>query len=224
MQLAFRVGNDVRIIGWGHLGQILGIDTKKRTTIHFNYDGKQQIQWWFAAIEIKCNQDAQAYMIWKKVNKNSEIKNSLMTALIARGFDVARSNDPEYFSGQLFKLAIEDFQTGTEVHDILVRIRADVNRGCEKIAQAWEMSPQLVCYWKKRMAAQQIIGRGKLAITSRWSVDTAECHKNPFCHVIWNAKLKERVWILCDQLTLIMPWKWQEFLKKNGVENDFSTF
>lgn len=217
LKLAFREGKNIRLIGWDQLAKQLDIDARKRVTVKFNYDGKQKVHWWFAAIEIQTNQAAQAYMIYKRVNKNSEIKNQLFTALINRGFDTSKANNPEYFAGQLFLLYIEDFQTGTEVHDILIRIRADVNRSVSKIADAWSMSPQLASYWKKIMTAQRIVDISKVTITSSFSRETSECHKNQFCHVIWNDKLKERVWFLCDQISVLMPWKWEEFLLKNAA-------
>lgn len=206
---------NLRIASWQQLGNILSINTKQRTQIEFYYDGKQKIHWWFAAIDIKSNQETQEYMIWKKVNKNSEAKNELLTAMHARGFDVSNADNPGLFAAALFSLYVEDFRTGTEVHDILIHIRSDVNRSCKKLANDWSMSAQLTSYWKKIMHKQQIIDVTKMQVVSQWSRETNDCHKNKFCHVIWNDKLKERVWFLCDQVTVIMPWKWQEFLEKN---------
>jgi hypothetical protein len=153
-------------------------------------------------------------MIWKKVNKHSEYKNELLTALRQRGFNEDKIDNPEYFADRLFALYVEDFRTGTEVHDILIHIRADINRSVNKLAYAWCISPQLTSYWKKKMRQQQIIDVSKIQVVSQWTRDTNECHKNKFCHVIWNDKLKERVWFLCDQISVVMPWKWPEFLEK----------
>lgn len=214
LQIAFREGTDIRLIGWAQLGKLLDINTRTRETIQFNYNGKQKIQWWFAAIEIKANQEAQAHMVWRKVHKNSDIENELLTAMVKRGFDLSKRNNPEYFSSRLFGLYVESFRTGTEVHDLLINIRADVNRGVKKIAAAWEMSAQLVSYWKQKMRDQGIIGYSKIQVVSEYSLATRECHKNKFCHVIWNDKMKERVWFLCDQINVVMPWKWTEFLEK----------
>ena len=212
LKLAFREGDDIRITGWEQLGRLLDIDTKQRTIIHFDYDGKQKIHWWFAAIEINANQERQAFMIWKKVNHNSDIREDLLAAMKKRGFDMTKRNDADYFSAQLFKLYVEDFKSGTEVHDILIHIRSDVNRGCNKLAEAWAMSKQLVSYWKKKMMEQKIIDVAKLRVVSEWTRETEACHKNKFCYIRWNEALKERVWYLCDQITLLMPWKWQGFL------------
>lgn len=213
LKIASRQDNKIRIVGWDQLAKVLDINTSKRTTIQFKCDGTQKIHWWFAALEIQGNQERQAYMIWKKVNKNSEAKNLLLTAMMKRGFDIAKVDNPEYFSGRLFMLYVEDFRTGTEVHDILIRIRADVNRGVRRLANDWGISEQLTSYWKKQMRSQNIISIAKLNVVSQWTMDTNECHKNPFCHVIWNDKIKERVWFLCDQISVMMPWKWQEFLE-----------
>ena len=218
LKVAFREGNKIRLSGWDQLGRLLDIDTRKRTQIEFYYEGKQKIHWWFAALDIKSNQEAQQYMIWKKVNKNSEAKNELLTALHARGFDLSKADNPEYFSGALFSLYVEDFRTGTEVHDILINMRSDVNRSCKKLANDWSISAQLTSYWKKAMQKQQIIDVTKMHVVSQWSRATNDCHKNKFCHVIWNDKIKERVWFLCDQVSVLMPRKWEEFLKKNMPE------
>lgn len=215
LKIAFREGNKIRLVGWDQLARLLNINTKKRTKIQFTYNGKQKIYWWFAAIEIKSNQECQEYMIWKKVNKNPEIKNELLTVMHARGFDLSKADNPGLFAAALFSLYVEDFRTGTEVHNILIHIRSDINRSCRKLAQAWSMSAQLASYWKKIMHKQQIIDVSKMQVVSQWSRQTNDCHKNKFCHVIWNDKLKERVWFLCDQVSVIMPWKWQEFLEKN---------
>lgn len=219
LKLACREGDDIRLTGWDGLARLTEINTKKRTTITFNYDGKQKIHWWFAAIEINANQEKQAYAIWKKVNKNSETKELLLAALHKRGFDLTKQDNPEYFSAQLFRLYIEDFKSGTEVHSLLINIRSDINRGVKKLAEAWCMSPQLISYWKQQMKAQNILSISKMQVVSEWTEKTSACHKNKFCHVIWNDHLKERVWFLCDQVSVLMPWKWQEFLKKNEAKN-----
>lgn len=204
MKLVSRdTSGNLLVASWHHIGDILGIKTNKRTKIQFN-NAKQKLHWWFAALEIKSNQESQAYMIWKKTNKNSEIQNSVMTALISRGFDTTKANNPEYFSGRLFMLYMEDFQTGTEVHDILIHIRSDVNRSCKKLGTSWSMSAQLTTYWKRQMQKQRIIDVAKIRVVSEWTPATKECHKNKFCHVLWSNKLKERVWFLCDQITVLM--------------------
>lgn len=210
--LAFREHKNIRLVGWDRLAELFDINTKKREQINFKYDRTQQMHWWFAALEIESNQDSQAYMIWKKVNQNSDIKNLLHTALLKRGFDSEKFDNPEYFSNRLFMLYIEDFRTGTEVHDILIMIRSDINRSCKKMGEAWSMSPQLTSYWKNQMRRKRIIDIAKVSVTSQYSRETKECHKNKYCHVVWSPKLKERVWFLCDQITVLKPWKWEETL------------
>lgn len=208
---------NLRIASWQQLGKQLDINTNRKTKIKFNYGSKQQIHWWFAALDVQENQALQSYMIQKKLSKNSEAKNSLITAMVNRGFDLDRVDDPQYFAARLFSLYIEDFRTGTEVHDLLIHIRTDVNRSVGKLAYDWCISPQLTSYWKKRMRGQMIIDVAKLKVVSQWSRETNDCHKNPYCHVIWNDKLKERVWFLCDQISVLMPWQWEEFLQKNSA-------
>ena len=216
MKLAFREGKNIHIASWHQIGDALGISTNKRTKINFDYAGKQKIHWWFAALEIKGNQERQSYMIWKKINKNSEIRNSIMSALISRGFDTTKSNNLEYFSGRLFMLYIEDFKTGTEVHDILINIRSDVNRSCKKIAESWSMSKQLVSYWKAQMCSQRITEVAKLSVTWEWEPGKKEGGKrgkNKFSGTLYDEKKRERKWFLCDQIDVLMPWKWTEYLE-----------
>lgn len=215
MNLAERQGNKIRVVSWDNLGKALDINTNRKTKIKFNYDSKQQIHWWFAALDVQENQSLQSYMIQKKLNKNSEAKNDLISAMVKRGFDLERADDPQYFAARLFSLYLEDFRTGTEVHDLLINIRSDVNRSVDKLAKDWCISPQLTSYWKKRMHGQGIIDVSKIQVVSQWSRETNDCHKNRYCHVIWNDKLKERVWFLCDQISVLMPWQWEEFLQKN---------
>lgn len=212
MKLITRESKNIRVAGWQQLSRVCEINTNKRTQIQFNYGTEQKIHWWFAALDIKSNQALQQDAVWKKANKNSDVAAVLLEAMIARGFDITRANNPEYFSSRLFMLYLEDFKSGTEVHDLLIHIRSDVNRSCKKLADSWCISPQLTSYWKKQMSAQKIIDVTKLTVTSEWSNETKECHKNKFCHVIWNPKIKERVWFLCDQITVLMPWEWQNFM------------
>ena len=139
-----------------------------------------------------------------------------MTALIKRGFDTDRINNPEYLAARMSMLNMEDFRTGTEVHDLLVMIRTDVNRTVEKIADDWNMSPQLVSYWKMRMRKERVIDIEKFAVESEYTRATKHCHYRKGCHVIWNKIKKERVWFLCDQITIILranPEELQKFLE-----------
>lgn len=215
MDLITKDKGHLRVATWEKLGKVLDIDTKKRTPINFTCDGKQQVHRWFAALEIKSNQQAQADMVWKKAHKNSDIASVLRDALIDRGFDLARENDPEYYAGHLLMLMIEDFRFGTEVHDILIAIRSDVNRTCGTIAKAWEMSKSLVCYWKKKMMSQDIMRQATVEIMSEWKFERQDVGKNKYCRVVWDDKEKQRVWRLCKQLSIIMPGEWEEWFEKN---------
>ena len=169
MKLVSKIGRDLQVAGWQRLSELFDINIKKRQHINFYTDGKQKIHWWFAAIEIKDNQERQAYKSWKNVNRNSAVRDSLMTALIKRGFDTDRINNPEYLAARMLMLNMEDFRTGTEVHDLLVMIRTDVNRTVEKIADDWNMSPQLVSYWKMRMRKERVIDIEKFAVESEYT-------------------------------------------------------
>lgn len=72
------------------------------------------------------------------------------------------------------------------------------------------------------MRQQRIIDIAKLKVESKWTEQTKECHKRNYtvgeerksCWIIWDKKIYERIWILCDQITILKPWLWQEFLLK----------
>lgn len=205
MKLITRDGNKLRVCTWQQLGDVLDIDTKKRTHIKFEYAAKQKIHCWFAALEIQGNQESSKYMVNKKMNKNSEEINSLRTALNRRGFDNTKANDQEYTLKRLRMLYKENFVSGTEVHDIINRIRPDVNRGCKTIGEAWNTSAQVVSYWKAQMINQKIIEVYKPdPLIFRWK-KRADGGKNEFCNVIWKKKKKQRIMFLCDQINVLKP-------------------
>jgi hypothetical protein len=70
-----------------------------------------------------------------------------------------------------------------------------------------------VSYDKKQMIKQGIITVQKLFVVSEWTYATKECHKNKHCHVIYDHKKKERVWFLCDQISVLMPGNMAEKFK-----------
>lgn len=215
MKLAFRMGTKLRLVGWKELGRVLEINTEEKSTIQYKLYGKNKLHLWFAAIEIEANQELQAKELWRKLNTNSTIMHHLLSALCKRGYKYADRNDRDQFISALFMLYVQDFATGTEVHDYLIDLRSDLNRTIRSIAAAWDASPSMVSYYKKQMQEHGIINVSKLAIMSEWRHDTRECHKNKNCHVIWNEAVKERVWFLCDQISVLRPWEWQAFLKQN---------
>ncbi len=222
MGLLTRQDKNIKVATWNQLGRVFNINTQKRTTIKFDYDEKQKIHWWFAALEIEDNGQRCAYMINKKMNKNSGPINSLRTALNRRGFDTSRSNDLPYLIERLQMLYVEDFRTGTEVHDIIIRLRPDVNRSCDGIAKAWNTSRTVVNYWKAQMQKQKIIAVSKFeTIFSEWQWDRQNCGKNELyeivdgkkrklVHIFYSKKEKQRALTLCQQIDIIKRWEWLE--------------
>lgn len=205
MKLVTREGGNIRVCSWDQLGRVLDINTKKRTQIKFEYASKQKIHWWFAALEIQDNQKSSKYMVNKKMKQNTEEINSLRTALNRRGFDNTKANDQEYTLKRLSMLYKENFVSGTEVHDIINRIRPDVNRGCKTIGEAWNTSAQVVSYWKAQMISQGMIEVYKPdPFIFRWK-KRADGGKNEFCNVAWKKKQKQRIMFLCDQITVLKP-------------------
>lgn len=191
--LAERQGSRLRLAGWKDAGRKLNINTDTKTTIQYTLYGKFTLHLWFAALEIECNQELQAATLWRKLNKNSTTRHLLLSALCKRGYKYEDRDDRDKFIAALFMLYMRDFATGTEVHDLLIEYRSDINRTLKAIAWSWNVSPSLVSYYKKQMSAEKIINVSKVAVMSNWSHDTRDCHKNKHCHVIWDAAVKERV-------------------------------
>lgn len=215
LKLAFRQGTRLRLVGWNELGNQLKINTFHRETVQYKLYGKFTLHLWFAALEIEFNQSLQCAALFDKLNQNSTHKHLLLSALCRRGYRYEDRNNRELFVNALFALYLKDFETGTEVHDLLVDYRSDLNRTTKTISRAWgNISASLVSFYKKQMVAHRIIDVAKVSIMSKYSRDTRECHKNRNCHVIWNAQVKERVWFLCDQISVMRPWLWDEFLNK----------
>lgn len=197
----------IRLCSWDQMSKILDIDCKDKLTIHYKIDNNEKVHQWIIATEIEDNQNRQSYMILKEVNKNPEIKMELFAAMIKDGADRKRLDDPAYFLALLKALYLSDFVRASDIHDILVSIRPDNNRGVRGIAAAWNAKhPMTATYWKRKLQNAGIIDISKLQVQSETRT------RNKECKVLWSPKAKETVLCLCDQITVLKPWEIQNFL------------
>lgn len=198
---------DITIASYDSLAKILEIDLSAKKIISYDIDSKQRLQEWLIATEIEDNQQRQNFMILKRVNKNPLIKMQLIAAMIKDGADRTRLNDNLYFLSRMRSLYLADFVVASDIHDILIDIRPDNNRGVKGIGKAWNTKHAMtVSYWKKILQAVGIIDVSKLQILSCDRV------RNASCKVIWSKTLKETVLVLCDAITLLQPWATKKFL------------
>jgi len=207
MKLATIQGRNIRLCSWDDMSKIFGIDCKIRSTVHYKIDSNDKIHQWLIATEIEGNQKRQSYAILKQVKKNPELKMMFTAAIIADGADRSRIDDPEYFLARLRSLYLQDFIRASDIHELLVQIRPDNNRGVRGIADAWGAKhPMTAVYWKRKLAAAGIIDISKIQVQSENRV------RNKECKVIWLKKQMQTLLCLCDQITVLKPWEIQNLL------------
>jgi len=193
--------NSIQICAYSTLAKILEIDCKKKFAVEYSTGNKQRLQEWIIATEIQDNQQRQNYMILKQVNKNPQVEAKLVNAMVADGADRSRLNDADYFLGQMRALYLQDFVVASKIHEILITIRPDNNRGVKAIARAWNAKhPQTISYWKKILSAAGVIDVSKLFIVS------ADRVRNTYCKVIWDKKNLQTVLRMPDNIQLLQPW------------------
>lgn len=213
---------DIRLCSWDELSRQLEIDTTEKTIIHYDITDKKRVQEWLIAAEIMDNQNRQSYSIIKKLNKNPDQKLIIIHAMIAAGADRSQVMNPDYFLNWLRILYTNDFYRASDIHDLLIELRPDTNRGVRGISKAWSRCDKSqaendkeikknvcrVVYWKKILKQSGIIDISKMQIESTTR------SRNEYCHVLWlpacknspRKDVKQTLLCLCDQITVLMPW------------------
>jgi len=193
--------NKIVLGSWDELGKALQIDITKKFPIVYDISNSQRLQEWFIATEIKGNQLSQAYSILKKVNENPERKQRIVNAVLKAGADSNRLNDGQYLITWLMIMYRQDFVQASEIHDLLVEIRPDTNRGVRRMAEHWKCKSTLtVCYWKRKLKKAGIVDISQLQIESTERV------RNNQCKVIWLKKTLQTMLCLCDSIEVLQPW------------------
>lgn len=196
-----RKRDSIRICSWEDIAEVLQIDVKERLPIQYNINDKQTIHQWIIATEINDNKNRQDFSIVTKLKKNPELYTAVVAAVIAAGADHARINDIQYLLSWLRIVYHNDFITGSDIHELLLEIRPDNNRGVKGIANAWNCKHKVtISYWKKVLQTNKIIDVSKLQIESKERV------RNANCKVLWLEKKKQTLLCLCDQITILRPW------------------
>ena len=220
LQLVQYNRNDIRVCSWDRLATQFEIDIQAKFTVQYSIHDKKRIQDWLIATEIKDRQNRQAYKILQKVNKNPEIEMAFIAAIIKAGGDRNRLSDPVYFINWLMILYRNDFIMGSDIHDLLVEIRPDTNRGVRTMANHWKCkSPTTISYWKRILQRSGIVDISKLQIESN------DRMRNPLCKVLWLKEVKQTLLCFCDSITVLQPWlrvqSLQTIFKDNTSNENF---
>jgi hypothetical protein len=203
--------------------EILGIEFTGLTTIDYDVqlEGNQIFQYFLRAEEVRCNQHKQLTTLWYYVNKNPLVKDAYHTLLIKEGCDAKLlAKDLTYFQQELLKLQCRYFHDGSPLLDIVTTLRADINRGVQRIKEHHcYKAAQSVSYMKKRMVKLQLITvqkvttksatRARLYISAGGS-KAAVSGSSPLQGIgprrqdgyKYLPATKETAWILTDQVTI----------------------
>jgi hypothetical protein len=204
--------HNIWLCSWQQLGEILEIDINAKFTIQYNINDKQRVQDWIIATEIKDNQSRQAYKIMQNLGKNPALKQAVISAILQAGGDRSQINNVTYFLSWFKILYYNDFVRASAIHNVMIDIRPDTNRGVKGMAAAWNCKHQTtVSYWKHVLQKSGIIDIGKIQIQSMERVRNSECK------VLWIDKQKQTLLCICDQITLLTPWT---DLKDNTYNTD----
>ena len=151
----------ITLTSYEKAASILGIDYNGTYTIKYDthHENKQAFQYLLRAEEMRNNQQMQLDALCFKADKNPLIKEWLMPIFAKDGYSsVQLEKDPKLFQALLFKLQQQAFVHGSEIYDIIHALRADVNRGVNKIKDDHNyLSAQSASYLKSVMIKQAII-------------------------------------------------------------------
>lgn len=210
--------NNITVCSWEDLGTVLEINTTEKITILYDISNSQRVQDWIIAASIKENQNRQAYLIRKKLNKNPALMMAATEAVLKAGAKKELLKDFSYFLSWLMILYRADFVQASEIHDLLIEIRPDTNRGVKTMAKHWcAKSPSIVSYWKA------VLQRTRIADITKLQVQSQERVRNKQCCVLWLSRPKQTLLCLCDNIQILAPCEpLKTIFKDNTFNEDFS--
>ena len=161
----------ITLTSYENAADILGIHFSG--TYKINYDiheeNNQTFQYLLRAEEMRTNQHVQLEALVLKLDKNPTIMDWCMPIFNKDGYSENNlKNDPKLLQTLLFKLQQEAFIYGSDIYEIIHRLRADINRGVECCAKQHSYkSAQSVSYLKSVLINQGIISVEKKFIESK---------------------------------------------------------
>lgn len=194
-------GGDIILCSWQDLYEFYGVDQSSHTyTFQYDYTSNEKIEYRIISADIEINQGRQGFKVLRKLDKNPVHKAILITEIIKRGADRFRLKEPEYLRAQLKMLYMDDFQSVSDIHDVIILYRPFTDRGIKGMAAAWNRkSPSTATYAIRQMIKQKIIDRSKLQIQSQDRV------RNPFCDIKWVKATKQTLQAFCGMITVLHP-------------------
>lgn len=198
-------GKNITLCSWYDLGKRFDINVDRKFSIQYTTEDNKRIQDWIIAVEIKSNQSRQRIAIARKIG-SPEIKKAVENYIIERGAEKDKIRDLEYLLSWLKMEYFNDFVKASPLHDLLVAIRPDDNRSVKGIKKSWNCrNICTISYWKKILQKSGIIDVSKLQIRS------IERVRNKNCKVLWLDDIKQTLLCVCDQITVLLPWKRSNF-------------
>lgn len=196
-----KYGKTIELCSWQQLGKVFACNTERRFDIQYTTGDKARVQEWIIATDILNNQSRQKIAILRKLHKNPVNKKAVEHYILKSGGNKDQLQNSDYLLAWLKMQYINDFVQASELHDILVAIRPDTNRGVKGMKTSWNF--RNICsisYWKKILQKAGIIDITKLQIESSDRV------RNPECKVLWLKDIKQTLLCMCDQITVLQPW------------------
>jgi len=196
-----KYGKTIELCSWQQLGKVFACNTERRFEIKYTTGDKARVQEWILSTEILNNQSRQSISILRKLNKNPVNKKALIAYIIKSGGNIQLIQNNDYLLSWLKMAYYKDFEQASELHDLMIEIRPDTNRGVKGIQKAWHFKNFCsISYWKKILQKAGIIHITKLQIISQDRV------RNPECKVLWLKDLKQTMLCLCDDILVLEPW------------------
>lgn len=188
----------ITVCSWYQLGKIFGINIDKKFEIQYYTADKKRVQEWIIATEIVSNQSRQKIAIVRKLGspENNKIINDHLSP---EQREEARNT--EWLLSWYKMQYINDFVQASPLHDLMIAIRPDIQRGVKGMKNAW--SCKNICtisYWKSILSKVGIIDVTKVRIESQERVRNSECK------VLWLDNIKQTLLCLCDQIIILQPW------------------
>lgn len=166
-----RPSHSIRLVKYSHAAKIMGIDFAGTYEVSYDQNkqhGKQAFRYVLVMEEFKESQKKQLSGLFKKMDANPSLKQTLILLLEKEGCDSERVvSDREYFAERLLQLQIRAFREGSELLSLIFSVRADLNRGVKKIREHHGYrSQQSVSYLKRCMFSSGVIAVEKIAVVS----------------------------------------------------------
>jgi hypothetical protein len=198
---------NIQLVSFEKAADILDIVYTGTIEIEYktNTDAKQIFQYQLRGEDVRLNQAAQLEQLIKKVNKNPLLKSQLIVLLQQQfGCTEKQLRQHTFFQQKLLHLQQITFTNGSALYTIIHQLRADVNRGVDKIQQQHNYKcPTSVSYMKSIMKKYGVVAIEKKHIDSKPGIRSRKFLPDGKEGYKWIEAKMSTQWVLTDQLTLL---------------------